>query len=207
MLVLQMALGDEYAKRMEYGIRGTSEYCQHHSYNHLMYRELPFQPAKERPPAWYKLLLIQHVIKENLGKEEWLFWLDNDTMIMDHRIKAESFVLNETKNFVFSTDPTSRICTGCWFLKVNELSIQRCDEWYNGPTIRRLWEQHSVDTLLRKEEFAMRPTLSGMLKFPQPLSPHFYRDGYHWIKHFAGRDKKGMDISNLLKRAYQQVKV
>lgn len=199
--VISMALGAEFLRQNEPGIEMARSYCRRHGYEYLLYddeKSFPFEIKKH--PAWYKLLLLERHLKDY----DWLFWLDTDTLIMEPARRLETWLDPEHDAVCSHCRPEWTIVnTGVWFVRNTPWSHQFLREAFDAPSKGGWWEQWAVGSLLKAApaklaRVRVEEQLAGILRLGArgPRS-YWYRDGYHWILHFAGRNKNGQDIRPL----------
>ena len=99
----------------------------------------------DRPSAWHKIPLLF----ESLNFNDWIVWMDADTLIMDFSYRLEDFIDN---NYIAVTGFSHQIETGVFFIKncaeIRELFLKAYDkeEFINDGG----WEQTAVQKVLEE---------------------------------------------------------
>lgn len=78
------ALQSVYRKAYDVSIEDKRAYCDQHGYDYHLINNL----AHERTVSWSRIPGILSV----LGQYDWVFYLDLDTLIVDHEVSLEAFV-------------------------------------------------------------------------------------------------------------------
>ena len=100
-----------------------------------------------RPSAWHKIPFLF----ENLNFNDWIVWMDIDTLIMDFSYKLEDFIDN---NYIGVTGFSHQIETGVFFLKnckdTQELLLKtyQKEEYINDGG----WEQTAMQKVLSENQ-------------------------------------------------------
>jgi hypothetical protein len=118
------AYDDKCSEHGDFASRINIAYCLKHKYDFRVYTD-GFD--KTRPPAWSKILFVKDALKDY----EWVFWIDADAIVTNHRIEIESyiqlggdiFVCNETPHLVFNT--------GIFLIRQCDWSFWLLDEIWN----------------------------------------------------------------------------
>lgn len=114
-------------------IANRARYCHQHNYklldaNHIIDRS--------RPPAWSKLLAMEHYLKRNYF--DYLFYLDMDAIIMNKEITIETFIAASHRKFdILLTEDANGMNTGAMIVRNSPWTL-----WF----LRTAWEQSQLTT-------------------------------------------------------------
>jgi hypothetical protein len=198
----------QFSDQVVFGRGTTEEYCYRRGYDYHVIESLP---SIDRQVAWYKFPVLQQL----LHQYDWLLWLDTDTLIMDQTRRLEEWVnVSPETHFIFSHCVAMPINSGVWFVRSGEVAQQRLSEWWTGPEeppnklpTGCFWEQWAVNQLYKPEESIIRDDLSGIIRFSSRHARNlFYTPGKHWIAHFAGCQKYGRSIREMMASYIPRIK-
>ena len=135
--VCTLAINDWYFDIVRYAIRHLQEYCKNNNYtcvidygiNDTVYDEIRQEP-------WYKILLIEKLLKES--DSDYIVWIDADCQILKPEIKLEYFIEKYFQNSheIVLTEDTNTFNTGIMFIKNSEFS---------RSLMRRIWNNTDGD--------------------------------------------------------------
>lgn len=182
--IVQCATPEAYFEKVQTGVELTQRYAQRQGYDYLFFDHMPFEMTKH--VSWYKLKLVQQCFEGY----DWLFWLDADTVIMDHNRRLEEF-LNTEKDFVFSHGIIGKVCAGVWFTRTTDRAKEQLNRWFDGIEGPQgwLWEEFAVNADLNPEYVEINDRLAGMHRLNGwAKRDQWYTPGKHWIAHIAGRN-------------------
>tara|TARA_B100000287_G_scaffold400574_1_gene419916 strand:+ start:7131 stop:7832 length:702 start_codon:yes stop_codon:yes gene_type:complete len=103
--------------------KNNKEYCEKHGYKWSGHYGLK---DPNRPTNWSK---IAYILDEMKNGYDWIFWIDADAMIMNHKIKVEDLIDNDY-DFAVSHSPCGW-CTGTWFINNNNYSKELLEYTYS----------------------------------------------------------------------------
>lgn len=181
--IVTLAAGEGFAERVKIATDNTQEYCTRHGYDFHLHTALSY-PQNNKHYSCFKLLMVRDLLESY----DWLLWLDADALIMDHRIPLERWVENTDRHFVMAPDLVHGLNCGIWFARNTPMVKGKLTEWFNMPEHPSYWEQPAVNQTIRLDTVKVEPTLQAICYLGQwhPRS-RYYRMGYHWIAHLAGR--------------------
>ena len=156
-LVCTLAINDWYRDIVKYSIRNFEYYCNMHDYEFIIQTENSLDTVFDntRSPCWYKIKLIQKILKE---KEcDYLVWIDADCQILKHNVKLEYFIQKYIYNdyiFALTQDNNTVLNTGVMFIKNNKFNIDLMDKIWNNATdyFEDFHEQSSLAELYQSDE-------------------------------------------------------
>jgi len=182
---------DVFADIVELTLPNKIEYCKKHDYD-FHYDDFT-RPVSEpnidkTPSSHNKLCRIKELLVQHLNKYDWLCWIDGDAVIMNYRIKLESF-LDDEYNFIIGED-WNGLNAGVFFIRVCQESINFMDKCikYKPTTSVRIsqpswwWQSEQcaytecLDAI--KAKIVHHKHFNGYLKFPDwtnnpiELQPH-----------------------------------
>jgi len=146
--VLTAAIGDAYKPVVGVAIENKRKYCEKHGYDFICLEE---SLDSSRHPAWSKIKLCEKVL--SIGKYQWVFWTDADSLFMDFATKLEEFI-DEDYNFIVGRESTY-VNTGQFFLKNSPESFDFLKDIYEMTEFIDTygwWEQGSIVKLLEENE-------------------------------------------------------
>lgn len=87
LVVVTMACGDTYQKKVEIGIENKRQYCQRHGYDFIY-----CQHSKDfsRDLYWSKIQIVIETM--TFHRCEWVVWVDADTLFMNMDVPLINFV-------------------------------------------------------------------------------------------------------------------
>jgi hypothetical protein len=115
--------------------------------NHYGYIEYSNAIDNKREATWSKILAL----KANLNLYEWLMWIDSDAMIMNHKIKIETF-LDNNYIMIIGDDEVSSINAGVFFIRNCQESIDLLDRVYLNKNNHIWCEQQSLLEIIREDK-------------------------------------------------------
>jgi len=109
-------------------------YCDTHGYEYLVFRENLAKPAL---PYWSKIAGMNQLLNDkSFASREWFVWLDDDMVMMNHRLKIENIAAQFKDFSVALTEDIAlpNINTGILFVKNDDSSRM---------IFQRLWEMRN----------------------------------------------------------------
>jgi len=97
------------------------QYAERHGYQFWVNHE---KLDENRKPSWYKVLMAQR----HLHEVDWLFYVDTDTLIMEHDRPITDF-LDDRYDLIFTEDHRG-LNAGVWMIKDTVWSDMFLREWY-----------------------------------------------------------------------------
>jgi len=110
-VVVTMAIGEDYQELVESGIRNKRDYCKKQGYDFVYENR---QLDLSRPIPWTKIPLILDTMEKT--DAEWIFWSDADSVVMNPAFRLEEFI-DEEYDIIGSSDPGPPINTGQFFIR------------------------------------------------------------------------------------------
>ncbi len=128
--VCSLAVGTEYKNAVKLCTKTLQEYCELNSYDLIMDESMI---VLDRPLMWSKIPLLKYAI--NLGKYDYVVWIDGDIMIINPDITLESLITlyMGSKSMMLAVDFGGCINTGFWIMKSDIHSINILDVVYDLP--------------------------------------------------------------------------
>lgn len=159
-----------YKKIGIYSDLNKKEYAKRHGYDLFLYHDT-LDP--KRHPAWSKILAIQR----HLASYNWIFWLDADALIMNHKIKLESLV-DQNYDLIIASDHKFPCNSGSFLIKNSPwshdfLKLVYSKDQFNKPHC--CWEQDAINYLYKNNQEIAK---HYKIILPQYLNshPHFSVD-------------------------------
>ncbi len=127
-------------------------YCAKHNYN---YFESTQTLDPTRPIPWSKIVMIY----QHLPKNDWIYWSDADSLIMNTEIKLES-IIDENYDVIIVKDFFGNINSGSFLIKNSEWSknylnqIYNCEQFINHV----FWENAAIIYLYQTSEDVRKHT-------------------------------------------------
>ena len=126
-------------------------YCFKHGYDFLFSTEnlLP-----ERHPSWGKL----PIIRKEIGKYDWLMWIDDDAMFANHDIALESIIEKYGTNgvdIIAAKDMAGLNC-GVMLFRPTSFVFEFLDKWMSNEVYERfkgsgVWEQSAFNAMVKDD--------------------------------------------------------
>lgn len=155
-IVCSLAINEWYRNIVKYALKNFKDYSNLHNYECVIYTEENenFYDSK-RAPTWYKIKLIEKLLKEK--DCDYILWIDADCQIMKHDVKLEYFIEKYfTDNIdVVLTQDSGIFCAGLMFIKKSDFTINLMDKIWNYPVddyFRDFHEQSAFEELYKNNE-------------------------------------------------------
>ena len=150
--VVTLAIGEEYTKSIELGLKSKEMYCEAHCYENIV-----GGMSTGRPASWEKIPLVLAI----LHKFDWVFFTDGDTMIMNQSVKLEDLIAKYGKHdIIFTRGIQPNLCNAGVFLVKNcSWSKNFLEAAYDTPNgcneiiTFGLWEQGMIAAMLIHNSF------------------------------------------------------
>jgi hypothetical protein len=173
-----------YKRAYALSIRDKEDYCERHGYNHYVFEKV----VEDRLVGWYRIPALLSILAEY----DWVFYLDLDTVILDHSIKLEEFLkpgpdvvmgmdrngMNDGAFFIRNSTWSHLFLAEAWTI-TDEARIKGAHE---QGAMRHLMENivgiRNHMRLVKQDLFNTNPILPGQ------------DDERAFIVHFAGYGKK-----------------
>ena len=97
------------------------QYAERHGYDFFVNHD---KLDETRKPSWFKVLMAQR----HLHEVDWLFYVDTDTLIMEHDRPITDF-LDDRYDLIFTEDHRG-LNAGVWMIKNTPWSDMFLREWY-----------------------------------------------------------------------------
>ncbi|KAI8920503.1 hypothetical protein BC831DRAFT_479337 [Entophlyctis helioformis] len=106
---------------------------------------------QSRPPAWSKIIALQHLIRQ--GQHKWLWSLDMDTVITNYN-KTVTDLIDDRYDLIVARD-CNDINTGSFLIKASNWSLGFLEEVYKHEHAqpREWWENAAIIEVLKDERF------------------------------------------------------
>jgi hypothetical protein len=195
--IVTIAAGEGFAERVKIATENTREYCDRWKIDFHLITDIPGK-KKHKHFSTYKL----PVMGDLLPGYDWLLWLDADGLIMDHRIPLETWVQDVDRHFVFSPDLVHGMNCGIWLAKNTAYVHGKLKEWFRMPEHPSYWEQPGMNQAMDMSTVHVNDRLHAICYLGNWHSrTKYFRHGYHWIAHLAGRrnDKIIPDLKHYAK--------
>ncbi|GKY90439.1 hypothetical protein MPSEU_000017700 [Mayamaea pseudoterrestris] len=139
-----------------------------------------------RPPAWSKILAVQHLLEQQAC--DWVLWLDADVLVMNSNVRIERLLPSDPNVMLVAThDRKYTVNSGVWLIRNSAWSRQFLKNWWNLKSwVRRPGLSlsgdnaafgHLVDQVLRKEAWRVQiPARCNMNSFGVFLSETQYQN-------------------------------
>ncbi|KAJ3678563.1 hypothetical protein LUZ60_002366 [Juncus effusus] len=106
-----------------------------------------------RPPSWSKILAI----KTNLQNYDWIFWNDDDILVMNQEILLEDIIFglighgdsNSTPDLILTED-FNGVNAGVFFVRKSEWSVKFLNTWWNQTSFIQFGSTKSGDNAALK---------------------------------------------------------
>jgi hypothetical protein len=160
--------GPSFSEIAEITNESTKEYCGLHGYDYLI---MDKNPDPSRQISWGRTFLV----RENIGKYDWILCLDADIMIMNHTIKLEHLIDNDYHVIVAASDgKIERINTGSILWRASDCSSKIIEKLYADDEFpnKGYWEQSTLIKLIKKY-----PELLDSIKI---VNPRWMNSHYHY---------------------------
>ena len=117
-------------------LENTKKYADKHGYK-TQYKRIPY--PEDRHPSWYRVPCILEAFNES--STDWVFWSDIDSLIMQHPVKLEDFII-EDKNLILNCQGEGAFCgrkvnkclnMGQFFIKKSDWSISLLNAIWEWP--------------------------------------------------------------------------
>ena len=153
-----LAINDWYRDIVKYSIKNLETYCNNNDYDCVVHTENSEETVYDntRSPCWYKIKLIQKILKE---KEcDYVFWMDIDCQILKHDLKLEYFIekyFNDPEVDLVLTQDNNILNTGVMFVKKTDFIINLMDRIWDNPAddyFADFHEQTSLANLYSADE-------------------------------------------------------
>ena len=188
-------------------------YCSRHGYDYLF--DVTPYPVKTGFDQ-----KLQSVIA-NMGRANWLVWLDSDVYIMDQSIRLEKFLPEEDDvDFVFCNSPVNakggwtQLNSGVFFVRNTPRARELMNEVFNADleTVRAWWRETELGMFTNgdQDKFVYTFARHGLVGTGVRIIDHsecnsrihdFTEAGdQHFICHFCGVDEKMDAIRKFRKR-------
>lgn len=133
---------------------------------------------------WSKFIAIQKTFKKK--KCNYIFWVDIDTIIMNHEIKMES-VIDFNYDLIISGNYEAIFNNGVFVLKRSNWTLKYLKLLYNQMDyLKNKWADQ--DAMVRMHEKNLINAQNHTKIIPQEtfnLFPHMYKNG-NYLVHFCG---------------------
>lgn len=184
--ICTLSIGEKYRQRTKGSLQNKVEYCAKYGYD-LIEDDLVYDTSKHI--AWSKINLIL----KYLDKYDYLVWIDADILIMNDKIKLESFIDRYSNVDIICGSDWRMINTGILFVKNTEWSRNFLTAVYNNvydpeadsKERYKNWEQGSFIHLHDNNYLECR----SRVKVTDPTEFNSYWYNYfpgHFALHFAG---------------------
>jgi len=135
-IVCTLAINEWYRNVVKYAIKNFEYYCSLYNYEFILHTENDTDTVfdNKRAPCWYKIKLIEKILKE---KEcDYVVWIDADCQILKHDVKLEYFIEKYINNefYLALTQDQQVLNTGVMFIKNNAFNIELMNKIWNNPS-------------------------------------------------------------------------
>jgi hypothetical protein len=156
-------------------------YARRHGYQAIIARETM---DASRPPAWSKLLLIEHFLA-NHPSCTWLMWIDADAVITNPAQRLEDLIDDDIDFLVAKDVANSPINTGVFFIRNCAAALNMLRHAYSKVQYLRhpCWEQLAVADAMRDCSRSVRSRIVSRRLFNSFLDEYQRGD---FVIHFAG---------------------
>jgi len=212
--------------------QNKQRYADKHGYTFV---DASYLLNASRPPAWTKVLALQHLLQRTGEKEhcDWVVWMDADAIIMNANIRIESFLPIHGDLLTTMDKPHGGWNSGSLVFRNSEWSKQFLNDWWNMEDYVRpagfslsgdnnafkqrirtvLEDPHQthvrVPARCTFNSFATfvqkAPTPNELQSMPWYRSQHHYHAG-DFVAHVAGYDNK-VDTVRLLVQEEERLRV
>ena len=158
--------------------KNKRDYCSKHGYDFFETTQL-LDPS--RPAPWSKIVMIYQHLENN----DWIYWSDADSLIMNSDIKLEGLI-DEKYDLILTKDFYGNINSGSFFIKNTDWSrnylkeIYGCVQFLNHP----FWENAAVIHLHQTRE-----DIRAKTKLVDSRVMNCFVNNFHdgdFVIHFAG---------------------
>jgi hypothetical protein len=197
MIILTLAIGNDYRRKMLRCLDSKRAYATKHGYTYIEGGDEWWD--RSRPIAWSKMAFYINYIEKAMREtpEETLWLSDADVYITKHEIKAEDHVmpsLPSGKDMLFCVDAMNHINSGNVFVRPTQRVIdwyKRVDGrtecvnhiWWENAAMLLEWRDHPED-LEWTEILEDKPRLFNA--YIQGIKESDIWSPGDWLVHFAG---------------------
>ena len=135
--VCTLAINEWYQDVVRYGLKNLENYCNTHNYECIIdygINDTVFDSLRQE--QWYKILLIEKILKCN--NSDYIVWIDADCQILKPTTRLEYFIEKyfDSNVELIVTQDNNVLNTGVMFIKNSQFNLE---------LMRKIWENSDGD--------------------------------------------------------------
>lgn len=159
-------------------------YCKKHGYQFICHKDII---VKNRPASWSKIPAIFEAFDSGA---DWVFWIDADAIIMNPKVKLESFISKAAGKDIAITEDENSVNCGVFLIRNCEFSTHLLSEiWAMEKHINHIWWENAAMHELYYGDAEIRSHFDVFAKNSFNSRMDSYQEG-DFVLHLPGIDNQ-----------------